>query len=200
VTGPYATLTRRSFVQAAAGLAFLPATRGHAAEEISRMATTPAESEPHAKTWMAWPSTPAIYVGPGAYLESVQETLGQLAAAIAENEPVAMAAPADQHDLAARLCGPHVELVNIPTDDMWARDSGPVFVRKKMEASPLSTSASMDGATSRPMLATANLPAASRNMLALNASIRASAAKAAASNMMATARCCSPKAAGANAV
>ncbi|WP_439622484.1 agmatine deiminase family protein [Shinella sp.] len=94
------------------------------------MTTVPAESERHARTWMAWPSTPKLYGGSGDYFESVQETLGRLAAAIAENEPVTMAAPADQHDLAARLCGPRVELVDIPTDDMWARDSAPVFVRK----------------------------------------------------------------------
>ena len=95
------------------------------------MATAPSESEPHARTWMAWPSTPAVYGGPGAYYESVQETLGRLAAAIAENEPVAMAAAASEHELAARLCGPKVELVDIETDDMWMRDSGPVFVAKR---------------------------------------------------------------------
>ena len=100
-----------------------------AARAESWEVTLPAEAEPHAGTWMAWPSTPAIYGGPGAYYESVQETLGRLAAAIAENEPVAMAAPAAEHELAARLCGPKVELVDIVTDDMWMRDSGPVFVR-----------------------------------------------------------------------
>ncbi|TPM37922.1 agmatine deiminase family protein [Mesorhizobium sp. B2-3-4] len=89
----------------------------------------PSEAQPHARTWMAWPSTPSVYGGPGVYYESVQETLGRLAAAIADNEPVAMAAPADQHALAAELCGPKVELVDIATDDMWMRDSGPVFVR-----------------------------------------------------------------------
>ena len=126
-----AALTRRHVVLAAAGLTLLPGTRSRAAEEKTWMAKAPAESEPHARTWMAWPSTPDLYGGPGAYYESVQETLGRLAAAIAENEPVTMAAPADQHDLAARLCGPRVELVDIPTDDMWARDSAPVFVRKQ---------------------------------------------------------------------
>lgn len=91
-------------------------------------ATVPSEAGPHARTWMAWPSTPAVYGGPGAYYESVQETLGRLAAAIAENEPVAMAAAAEHHAVAAQLCGPGVELVDIATDDMWMRDSGPVFV------------------------------------------------------------------------
>lgn len=130
MTGQYVALSRRSFVLATAGLALMPAPRSHAEEENIAMITVPAEAEPHERTWMAWPSTPSLYGGPGAYFESVQETLGRLAAAIAENEPVSMAAPADQHGLAARLCGPKVQLVDIPTDDMWARDSGPVFVRK----------------------------------------------------------------------
>jgi agmatine deiminase len=87
----------------------------------------PAEDAPHAGTWMAWPSTAAIYRG-GSYYQSVQETLGRLAQAIAENEPVWMAAGAAHHALAAQLCGPKVRLVDIDTDDMWARDSGPVFL------------------------------------------------------------------------
>lgn len=95
------------------------------------MAKAPAEFESHARTWMTWPSTPDFYGGPGAYFESVQETLGRLAAAIAKNEPVSMAAPLDQHVHAASLCGPDVDLVDIPTDDMWARDNTTVFVRKQ---------------------------------------------------------------------
>lgn len=130
MTGQFAALSRRSFVLAAASLALLPASRSRAEEETIGMISVPAEAEPHEQTWMAWPSTPSLYGGPGAYFESVQETLGRLASAIAENEPVSMAAPADQHALAARLCGPKVQLVDIPTDDMWARDSGPVFVRR----------------------------------------------------------------------
>ncbi len=88
----------------------------------------PAEESRHAGTWMCWPSTQAIY-GETAYFEAVQEALGRLAAAIAENEPVTLLAAADQHALAARLCGPKVKLLDVATDDMWARDSGPVFLR-----------------------------------------------------------------------
>jgi agmatine deiminase len=91
----------------------------------------PAEESPHARTWMAWPSTASIYGGPSAYFESVQETIGRLAAAIAAHEPVSMLVAASQHPLAARLCGPKVTLVDIATDDMWARDSGPVFLRNR---------------------------------------------------------------------
>ncbi len=55
--------------------------------------------------------------------------MGRLASAIAENEPVTMLAGTEHHVLARKLCGPHVTLVDIPTDDMWARDTGPVFIR-----------------------------------------------------------------------
>ena len=87
----------------------------------------PAEEAPHARTWMCWPSTRAIY-GEQGYFESVQETLGRLAAAIAEQEPVTLLAAAEHHALVRRLAGPKVELLDAATDDMWARDSGPVFL------------------------------------------------------------------------
>ncbi len=88
----------------------------------------PAEEAPHARTWLAWASTKSIYGTSTAYYEDVQETLGRLAAAIAEHEPVTMMAAAEHHELARKLCGPKVELVDIPTDDMWARDNGPIFL------------------------------------------------------------------------
>lgn len=120
--------TRRGVVMNAAGLAM--GSPAQAVEQQGWTARAPGESEPHARTWMAWPGTASFYGGAGAYHESVQEAIARLAAAIAEHEPVAMAAPALQHAMARRLCGPKVELVDIATDDMWARDSGPVFVRK----------------------------------------------------------------------
>jgi agmatine deiminase len=88
----------------------------------------PGEEAPHARTWLAWASTKSIYGASTAYFEDVQETLGRLAAAIAEHEPVTMMAAAEHHDLVRSLCGPKVELVDIATDDMWARDNGPIFL------------------------------------------------------------------------
>jgi agmatine deiminase len=89
----------------------------------------PAEESPHARTWMCWASTAEIYGDDTAYFESVQEHLGRLAAAIAKHEPVTMLAAAAHHERARALCGPKVTLVDLATDDMWARDSGPVFLR-----------------------------------------------------------------------
>ncbi len=93
----------------------------------------PAEGAPHSRTWMCWPSTAEIYGGPGSYYESVQETIGRLAATIARHEPVTMLAGEEHHHLAAQLCGPDVTLLDVPTDDMWARDCGPVFLRSEKD-------------------------------------------------------------------
>jgi agmatine deiminase len=129
------TMTRRNFLMVNALLAAvgeLPRSSG--LKTTARIGPqgyfAPAEEAPHAGTWMAWPSTEAIYGG-GSYYESVQESIGRLAAAIADNEPVWMAADAELHALAARLCGPKVRLIDIATDDMWARDSGPVFLTRR---------------------------------------------------------------------
>jgi agmatine/peptidylarginine deiminase len=82
-------LNRRSFV----GTAFAAMALGRGSLAAQPMALdyfAPAEESPHARTWMCWPSTASIYKGPAGYFESVQETIGGLAAAIAEHEPVSM--------------------------------------------------------------------------------------------------------------
>ncbi|MEG3640121.1 agmatine deiminase family protein [Magnetococcus sp. PR-3] len=90
----------------------------------------PAEDAPHARTWMCWPMLPEDAEGSDlAYVEEVQLTLARLAQTIAQYEPVTLCADRAEHALIRELCGPDVQLVHIPTDDMWARDSGPVFVR-----------------------------------------------------------------------
>ena len=112
-------------------MAMAAMTRGRAAGAARLKGTdfyAPAEEAPHARTWMCWASTKSIYGAATGYFEDLQETLGRLAAAIAEQEPVAMLAAATDHGLARRLCGPKVELLDIATDDIWARDSGPIFL------------------------------------------------------------------------
>lgn len=88
----------------------------------------PAEEAPHARTWMAWASTKYIYGASTSYYESVLEDVGRLASAIADHEPVTMMAGPEHHDVIRRLCGPKVDILDIATDDMWARDNGPIFL------------------------------------------------------------------------
>jgi len=121
-------LKRRTFLGATMAAIILP-DAARAAPPAAEGYAAPAEDALHTRTWMCWPSTQSIY-GETGYFESVQETIGRLAAAIAKNEPVSMLVGANWRDAARRLCGRGVTLVDLETDDMWARDCGPVFLRR----------------------------------------------------------------------
>lgn len=87
----------------------------------------PDEGEPHLRTWMAFGASDEIW---GRRLNrKVQQNLGAIAQAIAQFEPVSMLVRPQEIELARQLAGPNVELVPAPLDDLWIRDSGPVFVR-----------------------------------------------------------------------
>ncbi|MFF5804420.1 agmatine/peptidylarginine deiminase [Streptomyces sp. NPDC012746] len=84
---------------------------------------------PHARTWMSWPTRTSIWGG--RRLAGVQEDIALIARTIARYEPVAMCAPgADAAATARSRCGPAVTVLDsIPTDDLWMRDTAPVFRR-----------------------------------------------------------------------
>jgi len=87
----------------------------------------PDEGGAHAATWMAF--GPSEEIWGGKLLPVVRENLAGIAKAIAAHEPVKMLVREEDHDIAARLCGAAVELVPQPVDDLWMRDTGPVFVK-----------------------------------------------------------------------
>jgi agmatine deiminase len=87
----------------------------------------PAEWEPHAATWIAWPHRRATFLGPFEAIPPVYERLARL---IARYEPVqiigsreVLAVPRSSLADAA-----NVAFVEIPTSDSWIRDTGPVFL------------------------------------------------------------------------
>jgi agmatine deiminase len=86
----------------------------------------PPEWAPHAGCWMAWPCRPENW----ADLERATETYIAVARAIACHEPVTMTANAgDAAAARGALAGiPGVEVVVVPSDDSWARDTAPTFV------------------------------------------------------------------------
>lgn len=87
----------------------------------------PDEGERHTATWMAFGPSEDIW---GAQLLSgVQDNLAGIARAIAAHEPVNMLVREEDYDIAERKCGSAVNLVVQPIDDLWMRDSGPVFVK-----------------------------------------------------------------------
>ncbi|MFY8222913.1 MAG: agmatine deiminase family protein, partial [Pirellulales bacterium] len=87
----------------------------------------PAEWEPHAATWLAWPHRKATWLGDFAVIPGVFEKVARL---IARYEPVRIVASgAVLADARARLDGAaSIEFVDLPTNDSWLRDTGPVFV------------------------------------------------------------------------
>jgi agmatine deiminase len=123
-------MTRRSLFHTAAaagGLSLLP--RGAFAGGSARASGFyyPEETDPHERTFMQWPVSPEVH--PDAdFLYDLQATIADIASTIAEFEPVVLLAAAEHHKAIRNLVSGQVELWDIPTDDLWARDSGPSFV------------------------------------------------------------------------
>lgn len=123
------TMQRRQFLSAgttlvAGATAGMPAQSAPAADRQGRM---PDEGERHAATWMAFGASDAIW---GRRLKAgAQANLALIAQTIAQMEPVQMLVNAQDYDLAARLCGSKVKLLVQDIDDLWMRDTGPVFVK-----------------------------------------------------------------------
>ncbi len=122
-------MTRRTLFRTAAaagGISLLP--RGAMARDARASGFWyPEETDPHERTFMQWPVNPAVH-DYADFLYDLQETIAEIASTISEFEPVVMLAAAEHHKAIKRLVSGQVEVWDIPTDDLWARDSGPSFV------------------------------------------------------------------------
>ena len=88
----------------------------------------PDEGDPHKRTWMAFGASEQIWGR--RLLPQVRRDLATIATTIARFEPVSMLVRSDEMDLARELIGAsNVELIAAPIDDLWIRDTGPVFVK-----------------------------------------------------------------------
>lgn len=100
---------------------------GLPAAAVSARYEMPLESAPHQRTLMQWPVSVDVY---GARdLIAVQDAITAIANAISEHEPVALMAAPGARGLDRNRFGGRVEFWDIPTDDLWCRDSGPTFVK-----------------------------------------------------------------------
>ena len=84
----------------------------------------PAEWGPHERTLMAWPARAELW---GGGIEEAKSEYAATARAIAAFEPVLMVAPPGAGAEVRAACGV-IEAIEIPIDDSWMRDSGPIFV------------------------------------------------------------------------
>jgi agmatine deiminase len=86
----------------------------------------PDETDRHLCTWMAFSASADIWGR--EYVSGVQDNLATIARTIAQYEPVKMLVRPEEYDIALAKCGSDVELIVSSFDDLWMRDTGPVFV------------------------------------------------------------------------
>ncbi|MDX3073075.1 agmatine/peptidylarginine deiminase [Streptomyces sp. NPDC088354] len=87
----------------------------------------PAEWEPHARTWMAWPS-PSVTFDGAEDLAASRAAWAAVARAIARFEPVTVVARPEDAAGAREVLGAAVTVAEAPLDDAWMRDIGPTFL------------------------------------------------------------------------
>ncbi len=88
----------------------------------------PAEWEPHAATWLAWPHN--VNTWPGTF-ERIPTRFADFARTVADFEAVhVLAGGAAVRACAERQIGshPNITLHDVPTNDAWCRDHGPTFL------------------------------------------------------------------------
>lgn len=92
----------------------------------STVLQVPPEEGPHQQTFMMWPVNRKVHLD-AIFLDTLQSTISEIANAIAAFEPVVMLTDKSDHARARKLLSDNVTLWDIPTEDLWARDAGPLF-------------------------------------------------------------------------
>ena len=85
----------------------------------------PAEWEPHAGCWLAWPERTDVWRDGAA---PAREAFAEVVAAIHAVEPVTVTAGPSGLDSARALLPSGVRVVELATDDAWMRDIGPTVL------------------------------------------------------------------------
>ena len=89
----------------------------------------PGEFEPHQGCIMIWPKRPGSWPhGAGA----ARKAFVEIAEAIADSEPVVMLAEEDVYENARSMLSRRILVTAMESNDAWARDVGPTFVRNEM--------------------------------------------------------------------
>lgn len=123
-------LTKRQFMKQVSFLASFPAIDQALAMQLKKQRANdwymPDEAERHARTWMAFGASEKVWGR--KLLPEVRRNLAKLANTISLYEPVSMLVRKNELGLARSLVGAKVELIVADLDDLWIRDTGPVFL------------------------------------------------------------------------
>ncbi len=113
---------------------FMPQPKIAAATPAESGYAMPAEWEPHAATWLAWPHHQADWPGK---MEAIRWVYGEMTRKITPGEIVRLLVrhPAEQKIAASHLqragCDlKKIEFIVHPTNRSWMRDTGPIFVKR----------------------------------------------------------------------
>lgn len=93
----------------------------------------PAEWERHERTFLCFPTDEEIWGK--ELLPEVRKDVAAIANEIVKFEPVVMFADPTQTGIARKLLDERVEIVPMEIDDLWARDTLPVFVERENNGS-----------------------------------------------------------------
>ncbi|MGZ0712274.1 agmatine deiminase family protein (plasmid) [Coraliomargarita sp. W4R53] len=88
----------------------------------------PAETAPHARTWMAFPREGLTLGDSSAEREEGYAAWSAVAHATAEFEPVTMVVDPSEMARARRMLSSEISILEAPLDEFWMRDMGPSFV------------------------------------------------------------------------
>lgn len=94
----------------------------------------PPEWVPQKALWLSWPSNPKLWAG---CFEKIPPFFAEYAAAVSRFEPVRINAAGALHPEIGRLARAagadmaRVELYDHPTNDVWCRDHGPLFLKNE---------------------------------------------------------------------
>lgn len=121
-------MRRRTFLKSGAALCSAAALGPIELAEARIPITVPPEESRHELTFMQWPVDRRVHPD-GRFLGILQQTIADVANTIASFEPVIMLAARAQHGAVRKKLSTNVTLWDIPTEDLWCRDSGPLFAR-----------------------------------------------------------------------
>lgn len=86
----------------------------------------PDEAGPHQRTFMQWPVSRNVHRD-ASFLAALQAAVARIANAIAAFEQVVMLIARPHQQAARRRLTDKVEFWDVATEDLWCRDSGPLF-------------------------------------------------------------------------
>ena len=115
-------LTRRQTITGASALAVV------GTPALADNWHVPAEEAPHQRTFMMWPASRRVHPD-RVFLDMLQDTIIDIANAIANFEPVTLLADGSHHSELRPYLSANVSLWDIPTEDLWARDAGPLITK-----------------------------------------------------------------------